>query len=43
MCPIPNAFRDTAISLYRRAIRHVLAGVAKCTDVDGGFFGNVLY
>jgi hypothetical protein len=27
----------------RRATRHVLTRVAKCTDVDGGIFENVLY
>jgi hypothetical protein len=47
MCPIPNGFRDTAIllysTLYRRATRHVLTRVAKCIDVDGGIFENVLY
>jgi hypothetical protein len=43
MCPIPNGFRDRAISLYRRATRHVLTRVAKCTVVAGGIFGNVLY
>jgi hypothetical protein len=43
MCPIPNGFRDTAISLYRRATRHVLTRAAKCIDVDGGIFENVLY
>jgi hypothetical protein len=52
MCPIPNGFRDRAISLYsytahctlyRRATRHVLTRVAKCIDVDGGFFENALY
>jgi hypothetical protein len=42
-CPIPNGFRDRAISLYRRATRHVLTRVTKCIDVDGGIFGNVLY
>jgi len=26
-----------------RATRHVLTCVAKCTDVDGGIFKNVLY
>jgi hypothetical protein len=41
MCPIVNGFRDGAISLYRRAIRHVLTRVAKCIDVDGGIFANV--
>jgi hypothetical protein len=47
MCRIPNGFRDTAISLYgtlyRRATRHVLTRVAKCIDVDGAVFENVLY
>jgi hypothetical protein len=47
MCPIPNGFRDRASSLYstlyRRATRHVLTRVAKCIDVDGGIFENVLY
>jgi hypothetical protein len=43
MCPTPNGFRDRAISLYRRATRHVLTRVAKCIDVDGGIFENVLY
>jgi hypothetical protein len=53
MCPILNSFWDRAISLYcsldvhqdalRRATRHVLTRVAKCTDVDGGIFKNVLY
>jgi hypothetical protein len=43
MCPIPNGFRDTAISMYRRAIRHALTRVAKCADVDGGILENVLY
>jgi hypothetical protein len=38
MCLIPNGFRDKAISLYRRATRP-----AKCTDVDGETFENVLY
>jgi hypothetical protein len=42
MRPIPNSFRDRAISLYRRATRHVLTRVAKCIDVDGGIFENVL-
>jgi hypothetical protein len=50
MCPIPNGFRDRAISLYSslerqdalgRATRHVLTRVAKCIDVDGGIFENV--
>jgi hypothetical protein len=43
MCPIPNGSRDRAISLYRRATRHVLTRVAKCIDVDGGIFETVLY
>jgi hypothetical protein len=47
MCPIPNFFRDRAISLYstlyRRATRHVLTRVAKCIDVDRGVFKNILY
>jgi hypothetical protein len=43
MCRIPNGFQDKAISLYRRATRHVLTRVAKCIDVDGGIFKNVLY
>jgi hypothetical protein len=42
-CPIPNGFRGRAISLYRRATRHVLTRVAKCIDADGGIFVNVLY
>jgi hypothetical protein len=29
-------------TLYRRATRHVLTRVAKCTDVDGGIFETVL-
>jgi hypothetical protein len=36
MWPIPNGFRDKAISLYRRATRHVLTRVTKCIDVAGG-------
>jgi hypothetical protein len=43
MCPIPNGFRDRAISLYRRATRHVLTRVAKCIDFDGVILENVLY
>jgi hypothetical protein len=39
MRPIPNSFRDRAISLYRQATRHVLTRVAKCIDVDGGIVG----
>jgi hypothetical protein len=46
-CPIPDGFRDRAISLYstlyRRATRHVLTRVANCIDVDGGIFENILY
>jgi hypothetical protein len=46
MCPTADGFRDRAISmystLYRRATRHVLRRVAKCTDVHGGIFENVL-
>jgi hypothetical protein len=30
-------------TLYRRAPRHILTRVAKCTDVDGGIFENDLY
>jgi hypothetical protein len=50
---MPNGFRDRAVSLYgtlevrqdplRRATRHVLTRVAKCNDVDGGIFENVLH
>jgi hypothetical protein len=53
MCRIPNGFRDRAMYVIapikerqdtlRRATRHVLTRVAKCIDVDGGIFGNVLY
>jgi hypothetical protein len=43
MCPIPNGLRDRVIALYRRTTRHVLTPVAKCIDVDGGLFENVLY
>jgi hypothetical protein len=47
MCHVPNGFRDRAISLCsalcRRATRHVLRRVAKCIEVDGGIFENVLY
>jgi hypothetical protein len=44
MYPIPNGFRDRALhcTLYRRATRHVLTRVAKCIDVDGENFENVL-
>jgi hypothetical protein len=48
-CPIPNGFRDRAVSLsngldaLRRATRHVLTRVTKCIDVDDGIFENVLY
>jgi hypothetical protein len=45
-CSIPNGFRDGAISLYstlyRQATRHILTRVAKCIDVDGGIFENIL-
>jgi hypothetical protein len=27
----------------KRATRHVLIRFAKCIDVDGGIFGNILY
>jgi hypothetical protein len=49
MCHILNGFRDRALhctvqcTLYRRATRHVLTRVAKCSDVDCGIFENVLY
>jgi hypothetical protein len=43
ICPTPNGFRNRAISLYRRATRHVLTRVAKCIEVEGGIFENVLY
>jgi hypothetical protein len=53
MCPVPNFFRDRAMDVIarikerqdvlRRATRHVLTRVAKCTDVDDGLFENVLY
>jgi hypothetical protein len=43
MCPIPNAFRDRATSLYRRATRHVPTRDAKYIEVDGGIFEKVLY
>jgi hypothetical protein len=53
MCSIPNGFRDRAMDvivrkkqrqdLLSRATRHVLTRVAKCIDVDGGIFENVLY
>jgi hypothetical protein len=43
MCPIPDGFQDRAISLYRRATRHVLAQVAEFIVVEGGIFENVLY
>jgi hypothetical protein len=42
MCPVPNGFRDRTVSLYRRATRHVLTRVAKCIDIDGGVFVNLL-
>jgi hypothetical protein len=40
--PIPNGFRDRAVSPYRRATRRVLTRVAKCIHIDGGIFENVL-
>jgi hypothetical protein len=53
MCPIPNGFRDRAMDVIarikerqdalNRATRHVLTRIAKCTDVDGGIFRNVLH
>jgi hypothetical protein len=43
VCPIPNSFRDRIISLCRRPTRHVLTQVAKCIDVDGRIFENILY
>jgi hypothetical protein len=53
MCPIPNSFRDRAISLYssldvrqdslRRATRHVLTQVTKFIDVDDGIFEKIYY
>jgi hypothetical protein len=43
MYSISKSFRNRAISLYRRATRHVLTRIAKCADVDGGIFENVLY
>jgi hypothetical protein len=30
-------------TLFRRVTRHGLTRVAKCTDVGGGIFENVLY
>jgi hypothetical protein len=42
MSTIPNGFPDRAISLYRRATRHIVTRVAKRIDVDGGIFENVL-
>jgi hypothetical protein len=43
MCPIQNGFQDGAISLYRRATRHVFTRVANFIDVGGGIFVTVLY
>jgi hypothetical protein len=53
MCPIPNDFQDRAIDIIarikepqdavRRATRHDLTRVAKCIDVGGRNFENVLY
>jgi hypothetical protein len=42
MCPITNGFRNRAISLSRRATRHVFTRAAKCIDTDG-IFENILY
>jgi hypothetical protein len=42
ICPIPNGFRDRPISLYSTLYRRATR-LAKCIDVDGGIFGNVLY
>jgi hypothetical protein len=52
MCSVPNGFRDRAMDVIehikerqdvlRRATRHVLTRVAKCIDVDGGIFENIL-
>jgi hypothetical protein len=39
----PNFHCTAHCTLYRRATRHVLTRVAKCIDVDGGIFENVLY
>jgi hypothetical protein len=33
---------ETAVSLYIRATRHLPTRIAKCIDVDGGIFENVL-
>jgi hypothetical protein len=41
--PIPNGFRDRAISLYRGTTRHVLTRLANCIDVVIGNFENVLH
>jgi hypothetical protein len=45
LCPIPNGFRERAISQYtvrqdapKRATSHVLTRVAKCTDADSGMY-----
>jgi hypothetical protein len=42
-CVLLRTVSERAISLYRRATRHVLTRVAKCIAVDGGIFGNVLH
>jgi hypothetical protein len=46
MCSIPNGSGNRMISLYRtlyrRATCHVLTQDAKCIDVDGGIFENVV-
>jgi hypothetical protein len=33
MSPVPSGFPDTAVSLYRRATRHVLTRVAATLDL----------
>ena len=46
---LPDLIMDVIASIkerpdaLRRATRHVLTRVAKCIDVDGGIFENVLY
>jgi hypothetical protein len=49
VCPIPNGFRNRAISRYnsldglKRATRHILTRVAKCIVVGSGILKNVSY
>jgi hypothetical protein len=53
ICPIPNGFRDRAISLYsgldvrqdalKQATRYALTRVAKCIDADSGILENELH